>query len=79
MLSVPILASAGVYKCVDSSGKTKFSDRPCEDASGSDIELKEKPKKDTSTKPSDDAEQKKRQGLGTYIDRAHDISVKPKP
>jgi len=78
-LLAPILASAGVYKCIDDSGKTTFSDRPCEDASGGNVEAKENPKKDTSTKTRSSAEQKKRQGLGTYIDRAHGISTKPKP
>ena len=78
VLLLPIWASAEVYQCITISGKTTFSDRPCEDSSDGIVNVSESPKKETSTKTGRAAEQKKRQGLGTYIDRANGISTKPK-
>jgi len=46
---LPVIASAQVYQCKDSSGKTSFSDKPC--PTGSSSELMQTARSQTSTPP----------------------------
>lgn len=66
-------AGAQVFKCVDSRGKTSFSDRPCESSSAEKvIEQRSRGELPSANKSAD-----KRSGLGRFVDRAEQMSKRP--
>lgn len=71
LLLAPPMVAAALFKCVDTSGKTRFSDRPCRD--GETLEtLPEHVSKSAGSAAKTQDQQ--REGLGRYIDRAKQVS-----
>ncbi|WP_461480804.1 DUF4124 domain-containing protein [Porticoccus sp.] len=70
------LASADLYSCVEPSGKTTFSDRPCTAVGSATTDSKQSVVTPKAGKTGDAQGTKKRQGLGSYLDRAEKMSAK---
>ncbi|MEZ5528930.1 MAG: DUF4124 domain-containing protein [Porticoccaceae bacterium] len=78
LLSAP--ADAAVFKCVDEKGKLTFRDRPCEsEKNGVSEKIEDKGSRSGQPMSESSRKEKKRTGLGTFIDRAEDLSGKSSP